>query len=109
MKQLPVKIVPRVREEIESAHQWWAENRSSEQANRWERGLEKAIMGLGKTYPQHSMAPENPKFPFEVRQLLFGLGRRPTHRVLFTIAANEVSVLAVRHVSQSELGPDDLP
>ena len=34
--------------------------------------------------------------------------RRPTHRIIFTVADDVVLVLAVRHVAQDELQPDDL-
>jgi plasmid stabilization system protein ParE len=109
MKQLPVEVSPRAHDDIDLAHEWWAEHRSVEQADRWEKGVEKAILGLGTTYLHHSLAPENSRFPFEVRQLLFGFGRRATHRVLFTIRPDRVSVLTVQHVAQKPLGPDDLP
>jgi plasmid stabilization system protein ParE len=108
MTPLAVELSPRAYHDIELAHQWWAENRSVEQADHWEEGLGKAILTLRATYLQHSLAPENRRFPFEVRQLLFGLGRRATHRVLFTVLPDRVSVLTVRHVAREEVGPNDL-
>jgi plasmid stabilization system protein ParE len=75
--------------EIESIGWWWAEHRSAQQAARWVDGILKAIEAL-----------ENDRLPFDTRQLLFGLGRRPTHRVLFTIRPECVYVLTVLHVSQ---------
>jgi hypothetical protein len=47
--------------------------------------------------PERRMvAPENSRFPFEVRQLLFG--HKPhQYRVLLTIEADTVIVLHIRH------------
>lgn len=108
MSNLPVIIAPRVEAEFDDIYQWWALNRSVEQAGRWQRGIEKAILGLSKNAQLHALAPENSTFPIEVRQLLFGLGRRPTHRVLFTIRPEAIYVFELRHVAQGTIGPDDL-
>jgi hypothetical protein len=54
-----------------------------------------AIQGL-QTFPQRcAYATENERFPFEVRQLLFG--RKPNvYRVLFTIEGDTVFLLRIR-------------
>lgn len=98
----------RADKEIEAAGQWWAQHRSAEQATRWVRGILKAIEGLANNAERHALALESNRFPFEVRQLLFGLGRQPTHRVLFTIRPECVYVLTVLHVAQDAVGLDDL-
>jgi hypothetical protein len=66
-------------------------------------------MSLGNDPKRYSIAPENSDYPVELRQMHFGLGRRASHRVIFTIRPDSVYVLSVRHVSQAPLGPDDLP
>ena len=43
-----------------------------------------------------------------MRQLLFGIGRRPTHRIVFTICDEVITVLRIRHSSQDVLESDDL-
>jgi hypothetical protein len=68
----------------------------------------KAIESLALDPERCSLSIENEGMPFETRQLLFGLSRRPTHRVLFTIRPECVYVLAVLHVAQDLIGPDDL-
>jgi hypothetical protein len=41
-------------------------------------------------------APETARFPFEVRQLLYG--RKPhVYRILFTIEGERVKILHIRH------------
>jgi plasmid stabilization system protein ParE len=43
-----------------------------------------------------------------MRELHFGVGARPTHRVIFTIVKQTVVVLAVRHAAQNVLRPEDI-
>lgn len=94
--------------DIEAIGRWWAEHRSATQAKRWVDGILNAIQRLTADAERHSTAIENDRFPFELRQVNFGLGRGPTHRVLYTIRPDCVYVLAVRHVSQDAVGLDDL-
>ncbi len=108
MSQLALVLDPRVYDQLDEAYLWWAKNRSAEQAGRWFRGIEEAINGLVDNPWRHPVAIENDRFSHELRQLLFGLGRRPTHRILFTIRPDSVYVLAVRHVAQDAIEPDDL-
>jgi hypothetical protein len=51
---------------------------------------------------------ENDTFAYEVRQLAYGLGRRFTHRAVFTIRENDIVILAIRHLAQSDILPDDV-
>ena len=90
------------------AFSWWAKHRSSEQAGRWLAGIERTINRLEENADQHPLAAESPRFPEEIRQLNFGLGRRPTHRVLFSIRPKSIYVFSVRHVAQGTIEPDDL-
>lgn len=94
---------------IQSAY-WWAEHRSVDQAYRWLDGFEKAINLLQKNPEQHGLARENEihAWPNRVRQLLYGLGSKPTHRAVFEIRSDVVYVLAVRHLAQDDLKAEDL-
>lgn len=87
---------------------WWAEHRSLEQAERWYDGFLAKLDFLETDAERCSLARENPEFPFELRELLFGLGSRPTHRALFTIRPSTVVVLAIRHAAQDAVTPGDL-
>jgi plasmid stabilization system protein ParE len=52
--------------------------------------------GLRWFFKRCPIAPESARFPFEVRQLLYG--RKPhVYRILFTIENNTVNVLHIRH------------
>lgn len=93
--------------QLEAAFRWWAENRSPEQATRWYNGFLDALHGLQEKPDRFGLAREDSSFPVSVRQLLYGAGRRVTHRALFTIRDDMVYVFSIRHVAQKDLSPDD--
>jgi plasmid stabilization system protein ParE len=94
--------------EIEEQAAWWAKERSVEQADRWYQGIRAAIAGLATSPQRRAIAVEGSLFPYEIRELHYGLGSKPTHRVIFTITAETVLVLTVRHVARRWLNPEDL-
>ena len=103
-----VVITEQAEREMQSAFAWWAEHRSKRQADRWYAGLAKSIANLSENAERHSQSRERDRFAYEIRDLLFGLGRRPTHRAVFAIRGEEVVVLTIRHVAQQDLSPDDI-
>lgn len=104
-----VQFTVQAEEEFESAHSWWAMNRSRAQADRWYISFTEKIRTLASDAEQCPLARENDLFPYEVRDLHYGLGRRPTHRAVFTIRPDDVLVLSIRHLAQRNLTSDDLP
>jgi plasmid stabilization system protein ParE len=103
-----VLLTDAARRHIEEASAWWAEHRSLAQALRWLEQIHARIATLALDPDRCPLAHESSQFPFELRQLLFGIGRRFTHRVLFRIVGETVEVLAVRHVARTDLEPDEL-
>lgn len=93
---------------MDQAFAWWASQRSLEQADRWFRGILAAIDEIPENPLRYAKHSESDRFPFEVRETLFGVGRRPTHRVLFTIRPDCVYVLSILHVAQDAIGLEDL-
>ena len=74
---------------------WWAAHHSYEQASRWKDAVYEQLETL-RTFPErHPLAPENPEFPFDIREKPVGLGSRPSYRAVFTIQENLVLVLTV--------------
>jgi plasmid stabilization system protein ParE len=108
---MPYRVIIPARAELEIAqtHDWWAANRSRRQADRWYNHLKKVILKLSDNPYLHAVSRESASFPFEIRDLPFGLGSRPTHRAIFTIKGEEVHVLTVRHAAQPDLRKRDLP
>jgi plasmid stabilization system protein ParE len=94
--------------DIRQALTWWRDNRSSEQAERWYNKIYPAIATLSKQPDRCPLAPETDLLPTGLRQLHFGVSRKATHRIVFTIEGQEVKVVRVRHFAQRELALDDL-
>src|SRR5260221_12105702 len=100
---LRVVLTEQAEREMQSAFNWWAEHRSKRQADRWYAGLAKAIAALSENSQRHGHSRESDRFAYPIRDLLFGLGRRPTHRAIFTIRGEDIVVLTIRHVAQKDL------
>src|SRR5688572_5473542 len=94
--------------DIQGAFTWWTDQRSAEQANRWYVGIHAAIGSLQSMPERCSLATESDLLAQGIRQRLFGLGRRATHRIVVAIDSDAVVVLRVRHTSQDALSVDDL-
>jgi plasmid stabilization system protein ParE len=96
--------------QLAQAAVWWAEHHSLEQAARWLDGFEQALAGLSDHPEGLGLSRENNLYdlPYPVRQLLYGMGKKRTHRAVFEIRGDTVYVLAIRHLAQDDLSWDDL-
>ena len=103
-----VIITRRAEREMQDVARWWAANRSAEQARRWLAGLDEQLRTLADSPMRCPLAAEQAQIPFEIRELHYGLGRRMTHRAVFTIRDDQVLVLTIRHGAQDRLQPEDL-
>ena len=103
-----VRITEPAESDIQAAFSWWKDNRSAEQAARWLDSIYHAIATLGRMPDRCSRAQESYLGKGNYRQLLFGVGRRLTHRVVFATEGETVFVPRARHVAQADLGSDDL-
>jgi hypothetical protein len=102
-----VIVTPKARIELYNDAIWWAENRSADQAARWLDGFEQAIDSLAKDAAKYPLARENDEFAIELRQMPYGVGKRPTHRAVFEIHGREVIVHGIRHLARRDLTPED--
>lgn len=103
-----VVMTRRAERDLLAAAQWWAENRSPAQADRWLSAIQKKIESLGTSPLRCALVLENERFSAEVREVHFSVRGRSTHRIIFTVVEEVVLVLAVRHIAQDELQPHDL-
>ena len=87
---------------------WWAEHRDVDQALRWLDGFTAAIDTLASNPQRHALVREDDLFPFPVRQLVFGIGSKPTHRAVFSVEGEKVLVYTAGHLAQDDLTPDDI-
>jgi plasmid stabilization system protein ParE len=91
-----VKTTARARRDLDGILARLLSQHAGEAGLRWFQGLREAVDSLAHSPERCALAPENAAFPFEVRHLLYG--RKPNvYRVLFTVKADVVSVLHIRH------------
>jgi plasmid stabilization system protein ParE len=103
-----ITISEEAERDIREAVRWWRDNRSAEQAERWYSKVYPAIATLSKHPDRCPLSPENDLLPSGLRQLHFGVSRKATHRIVFTIEGRDVTIVRVRHFAQRELSLDDL-
>lgn len=96
-----VSISPSALSDIEEVIVWIKEY-SPERADAWYTALLEAIFSLEQFPARCSFAPENKDIEGEIRQLLY-----KRHRIVFSIAENEVRIFRVRHSSQDKLSLED--
>jgi len=56
-------------EHLESIYLWWSKNRSVEQAVRWYGSFAASIDDLALHPDRYPVSRENPRFPYEIRDL----------------------------------------
>ncbi len=99
-----VILTIRARNNFDAAYLWYRKQ-SSEVADRWYRGLRVAMRRLNQDPERFPLADENDTFPYPLREMPYGLGRKKTHRVLFVVRLNAVVIYAIRHVAQDRFDP----
>jgi plasmid stabilization system protein ParE len=88
---------------------WYAgTSQSLEVAAAWYDGFLDVLDSLKSNPFRGPVAPENDAFDFELREIHYGSGKRPTHRALYRIAGEAVEVLSIRHHAQRPLKPGDI-
>ena len=102
-------IQPRAARDLREAAAHIAQD-SPAAARRWLDSLAEAIETLSTHPLRCGLAPEDARFPVEIRQLLVGR-RSGVYRVLFTIRQDVLHVLHLRHgrrlpAARGELGVD---
>lgn len=104
-----VRTSRRAQRDIREAVAWYRERSgSAEVAGEWVDGVQSAIHSLAENPDRCHLAHETERFDQDVRELLYGSGRRKTHRVLFQVEGSVVNVIAVRHFAQRDFTPDDM-
>jgi plasmid stabilization system protein ParE len=102
-----IALSARAEKDRDEAFAWYESHYSRTFAVKWYNGLTRAIRSLRQNPLRCPLARENSHFSFEVRELLYG-GRHQKHRILFTMHANLVLVLHIRHSARQDLTESDL-
>ncbi|MEM8671631.1 MAG: hypothetical protein AAGG48_29195 [Planctomycetota bacterium] len=87
---------------------WWRDHHSVDQAIEWQATIYSQLAELQSMPERHGLAPENHRFPFELRQQLLGKGKRGSYRALFRIEGSTVEVLGFYAAEQDEVLSSDL-
>jgi plasmid stabilization system protein ParE len=80
---------------------WWSENRSEIEAERWYDAIMEAIYSLERTPRRCIAAREAERLGVKLKNLWFGMSSKQTHRVLFTVDGSRVNVLRVLSTRQN--------
>jgi plasmid stabilization system protein ParE len=83
LDQTSFEITEPAKADIQEAYDWWAESRSAIQAAEWYERTFEAIATLQNMPERCPRVPEDGLSRAGARQLLVGIGARPTHRIVF--------------------------
>ncbi len=98
-----VELSAQAENDTDAILNWLLSHHAGDAGIRWFMALEEAIASLGTLPARCPLALENARFPFEVRQLLYG--RKPhVYRILFTIDGDTVKILHIRHARRRPMG-----
>ena len=102
-----VRVTTPAEGDIRRAGRWYSDH-AKEIGRQWTRGVRQAIASLAENPDRYGLAHESDQIDFELRELLYGIGRKKIHRILFRILGDTVEVLAVRHAAQRDIAPDEM-
>jgi len=100
-------IARKAEQDRDEIFEWYRQNYSESFAARWYVGVSNAIQRLATNPLRCGIAYENSRFPFELRELLYGRSKKSRHRILFTVKEDTVYVLHIRHSARDEIGEGD--
>lgn len=100
-------VTEAAKQDVRANHRWWSQNRSREQADRWLEGIDAAVQSLKQMPLRFGKAPEEGLLGIEVHQMPFGIGSKPTHRVIYVVADQEVVIYRVRSLVQDGTTEDN--
>jgi len=96
---------PHAEWDAETILEWLLTQHTGQAGIDWFFGLDDALGSLAQFPERCPIAPEHLRFPFEVRQLLYG-AKPHVYRILFTIDANIIHVLHIRHGKRKPVLPE---
>lgn len=102
-----VRLTARARRHMRQAADWYRDKDAAVGAA-WLDGLERTLQSLQVSAERCGLARESDRFPYELRELYYGSGRKKTNRVLFHIKEDEIVIVGIRHFAQDDLTADDV-
>ncbi len=102
-----VVLTATAQQQMNAAADWYAEENPAIAAN-WFNGLIARLNSLSDSPDQYAVSRESEYLPVELRQMLYGSGKRITHRILFVIREKKIVVYQIRHVAMRDITAEDL-
>ena len=102
-----VVLTATAQQQMNAAADWYAEENLNIAVN-WFNGLIARLNLLSDNAEQYDVARESEYLPIELRQMLYGSGKRITHRILFIIREQKIVVYQIRHVAMQDITVEDL-
>lgn len=96
-------------QDVREAYRWWRDHRSAIEAGRWYDEIVPAMYSLAELADTCPFAPEADLHPNGLREFYFGIGSRPTHRIIYYIDGSVVVLLRVLHTARQPLRSIDVP
>ncbi len=93
--------------QMNAAADWYAEQNPTV-ASTWFNGLLASVNSLDDNPLHYALARESEFLPVELRQMLYGSGKKTTHRILFVIREQTIVIYQIRHVAMRDVTADDL-
>ena len=101
-----VEISDQAERDADSILEWLLSQHAGQAGIDWFLAFDDAFASLAEFPERCPIAPENTRFPFEVRQLLYG--RKPhVYRIIFTIEGATVHILHIRHSRRKPVAPSE--
>ena len=101
-----VEISDQAERDGDSILEWLLSQHAGQAGIDWFLALDDAFASLAEIPERCPIAPENTRFPFEVRQLLYG--RKPrVYRIIFTIEGETVHILHIRYSRRKPVVPSE--
>jgi len=102
-----VEMSKRADGQLQESLQWYEKN-APHVAKAWYEGFRAKLRSLSTDPMRFLMAHEDYDLNRGLREVLYGMGRRITHRAIFEVEGDLITVLAMRHVAQADVKDSDL-
>jgi plasmid stabilization system protein ParE len=103
-----IRFTSRANLDIRDHLNWQTANISAQSAEVWIQALFRQADVIVENPLAWPLARESQRLDVELREAHVAIRRQKTHRILFTVIANAVEIVAVRHVARADLTPGDL-
>jgi len=103
-----VVISQKAKQDIRRNAEWWAENHSRSQAEKWFFCVYDQIEAIGQSPSGYGLSEENGIVPIEFRNALVGSGIRKSYRAIFRVLDDSVIIYRVVRAAEGVIPLNEL-